>query len=384
MRKIIAYIMMITLTGTWFAACSENENEITGPEYDEFSLVSSRVTAPPIMDGIADALWADARELVIADVNVPSYYAFWDGYHGDTYGVTVKSVYTDTDVYFLFEWTGDAGESLERESWYFNSGNGVNKWMQKPKKEPEYGVNPAYEDKFAVIWNNNNSIAGFNTQGCGVICHGEQMATNSEGEYGDTWHWKRVRTGPYNQLDDKWLTYSTGNGRKADPKESGGYSNNKQTLELINAQGETLEYSVPKYWIPGRTDYHWILDTEIADGTAKEIVSIDTTTWELADQDGNRLSTGDFSVNADLLIPSVYVSAFVGDRGDVTAYHNYSGGKWSLELKRKLVTGNNETDIQFDDLDDEYYFSIAVFDAAAIAHATPGGMVGDSYKLIFE
>ncbi|MCH7619552.1 MAG: hypothetical protein IH880_07280, partial [Candidatus Marinimicrobia bacterium] len=86
MRKIIAYIMMISLTGTWFAACSEDENEITGPEYDEFSLVSSRVTTPPIMDGIADALWADARELVIADVNVPSYYAFWDGYHGDTYG----------------------------------------------------------------------------------------------------------------------------------------------------------------------------------------------------------------------------------------------------------------------------------------------------------
>lgn len=96
------------------------------------------------------------------------------------------------------------------------------------------------------------------------------------------------------------------------------------------------------------------------------------------------LSPGDFSLTSSILLPSVYVSAFEGDRGDVAAYHNYSGGKWNLELKRKLVTGNTGTDIQFNDLDDYYYFSIAVFDGAAIAHAIPGGMIGYTYKLQFE
>ncbi|MCH8927910.1 MAG: hypothetical protein IIB39_04245 [Candidatus Marinimicrobia bacterium] len=381
-NKIINIILIVTM-GLWFAACSEDEAKITGPTYDDNALVSMSVTSAPTMDGNVDALWADARTLTFENVVVPNYSFFWSDYVGDTYNVTAKSVYTDTDIYFLFQWTGDASESLQRESWYFNST--ANSWMQMPKKEPdEYGVNPAYEDKFAVIWNNNNTITNFNSQGCGVICHGEYMATNADGELGDTWHWKRVRTGPTNLLDDKYIEFSTGNGRKSDPKTSGGYKNNKQTLEVITALGDTLTYTVPKYWIPGRTDYHWILDTEIAAGTAKLIVSIDTTTMALSDEDGNGLSPGDFSLTSNILLPSVYVSAFVGDRGDVAAYHNYSGGKWNLELKRKLVTGNNLTDIQFDDLDDEYYFSIAVFDGAAIAHAIPGGMIGYTYKLQFE
>ena len=376
MRKLIIYITMITLTAVWFMGCSEDE--VIGPTYDDNALVSHKVSTPPVMDGTVDALWADAMTLTINDVTVPNYSFFWSEYIGDSYTVTAKSVYTDTDIYFLFEWTGDAEESLERESWYYNET--ANKWMQKPKKEPdEYGVNPAYEDKFAVLWNMNNSIANYNTQGCGVICHGEYMATNSEGEYGDMWHWKRVRTGPMNMVDDKWLTYSTGNGRKSDPKDSGGYSNNKQTL----IAGST-EYTVPKYWIPGRTDYHWILESEISDGTAKLIVSIDSSTMELTDEDGNGISPGDYSVSSNKLMPSVTVTPFVGDRGDVAAYQNYSGGKWTLELKRSLVNGNTDNDIQFDDLDKEYYFSVAVFDAAAIAHAIPGGMAGNTYKLQFE
>ena len=57
---------------------------------------------------------------------------------------------------------------------------------------------------------------------------------------------------------------------------------------------------------------------------------------------------------------------------------------WTLELKRSLVNGNTDNDIQFDDLDKEYYFSVAVFDAAAIAHEIPGGMAGNTYKLQFE
>lgn len=383
MKKLIIYTVMIPLIGILFAACSEDDDDISGPTYDDNALVSMKVSTPPTMDGSVDALWTDARTLTFEDVNVPNYSFFANQYRGDAYTVTAKSVYTDTDVYFLFQWKGDASESLEREAWYFNST--ANKWIQKPKKEEdEYGVKPAYEDKFAVIWNINNSIASFNSQGCGVVCHGDNMATNAEGEYGDTWHWKRVRTGPYNQVDDKWLTYSIDNGRKSDPKESGGYSNNKQTIEVISALGDTTEYSIPKYWIPGRTNYHWILDTEISSGTAKKIVSIDTTTNALIDEDGSELAPADFSVNANKLLPSVYVSAFVGDRGDVNAFHNYSNSTWSLELKRKLVTGNNANDIQFDDLNEEYYFSIAVFDGAAIAHATPGGMIGYTYKLQFE
>jgi hypothetical protein len=348
---------------------------------DPNELVSIFTKTPPTLDGQVDTVWNRAPETVV-DVVVPNYSFFWDGYFGDSYQVTMRSLYTDSDAYFLFEWTGDDEESLERQAWYYNETE--SKWMQKPKKESDDYSDPAYEDKFAVIWDIGNSI-GFETSGCAVICHGENMATNAEGEIGDTWHWKRDRTGPVHQVDDKWIAFSDENGRKSD-EGTGAYSDNKQTL--VTPSDESVD--VPLYWIPGQTNYHWILKTEIDDGTAKQIVEIDEDN-NLIDEDGTILEAEDFTLannstlSSSILIPSIQdIKPATGSRGDVEAWEDYdeSTNTWRLEIKRRLDTGTDD-DIQFDDLTDEYWFSIGVFDAAAIAHALPGGMAGTGYKLTF-
>ncbi len=350
---------------------------IAGPN----ELISIFTTIPPTLDGQVDTVWNRAPETVV-DVVVPNYSFFWDGYFGDSYQVTMRSLYTASDVYFLFEWTGDDEESLERQAWYYNDTD--SKWMQKPKTEPDSYSNPAYEDKFAVIWDIDNTI-GFETKGCAVICHGENMATNAEGEIGDTWHWKRDRSGPVHQVDDKWIEFSDGNGRKND-EGTGAYSDNKQTL--VTPAEESVD--VPLYWIPGQTNYHWILKTAIDDGTAKMIVEIDEDN-NLIDEDGTILDAEDYTLannstlSSSILIPSIQdIKPATGSRGDVEAWEDYdeSTNTWRLEIKRKLDTGTDD-DIQFDDLTDEYWFSIGVFDAAAIAHALPGGMAGTGYKLTF-
>ena len=57
----------------------------------------------------------------------------------------------------------------------------------------------------------------------------------------------------------------------------------------------------------------------------------------------------------------------------------YSNGFWTIEIKRALATGN-DVDVQFDDLAKDFPFGVAVFDNAAIAHATSAGPVFLRFK----
>ncbi len=333
-------------------------------DYPENSLISIKTKTPPVMDGEVDKIWEKAQSLNV-DVEVPSYSDFDESYYGKEYKVFIKSVYTKEDVYFLYQWRGDDKISYERQTWYFNDTEA--KWMQKPKKNSDEYSKPVYEDKFAVIWNIGNSIANFNEVGCLVLCHGKYKHTNTPDEKGDIWHWKLDRTGPVNQLDDKWLTFSDKNGRKAD-EGSGAYKGNAQELEDVNGN----KVSAPLYWIPGKTDYHWIMK---GDDTAREIVEINAN-LDLIDEDGT-------VIPRDAMIPSLYgITPATGSRADVAVYHNFENGLWTLEVKRKLSTGNDD-DVDFSDKKAMHYFSVAVFNEAAIAHAYSGPS-GTSYPLIFK
>ena len=68
-------------------------------------------------------------------------------------------------------------------------------------------------------------------------------------------------------------------------------------------------------------------------------------------------------------LPGIIKSAFVGDRGDLSAGWTYADGKWMLEFGRKLDTGS-ATDVQFTVLTAMYYFGVAVFENAQVRHAT--------------
>jgi hypothetical protein len=89
--------------------------------------------------------------------------------------------------------------------------------------------NVYYEDKWAMIWNINNSIANFDKKGCAVFCHlGEgkpygNKYTKSAGMIGDMWHMKGSRTAPLGKVDDQYLDHtrfdakaSPNAGRKSD------------------------------------------------------------------------------------------------------------------------------------------------------------------------
>ncbi len=198
-----------------------------------------------------------------------------------------------------------------------------------------------------------NAVAVFrsNTEdGCFTACHDDEPPkpygnkyTETEGELGDIWHVKTVRTGPVGQVDDQWLDHTRfdadtakGAGRHSDAKTAGGYAD----IALVDGKPEFMA-SDGKAANKGGT--YWLM--------ANDKVAFDDSRFEPGDE-----------------VASIMVAPFEGDRGDIAAGMAWKDGVWTMEMRRKLVTGS-DTDVQFDDLSASYPVGVSVFDNAQVRHA---------------
>ncbi len=314
---------------------------------DSGALTAIKADKAPTLDGKIDDLWKKAKDIKInvsGGANLPK---------GAT-EVSLKAVYTPSDVYFLAQWR-DPTQSNQRSPWKKQADG----WVKLVDPDDKGGDNNKYyEDKFAMLWNIN--IAGFETAGCMVSCHAGEAGkpygnkyTANPGEIGDLWHWKGVRTGPVGQIDDQYLDStkydkdkSPEAGRKSDAKTgAGGYVDNVSD-----------DKKGPKFAAKGNKPAppYWIFDKE------KEPL------------DGSKYKEGQE-------VASIIIAPFAGDRGDISARSNWSNGVWTLEFSRKLKTGG-QSDVQFDDLNKQYAFGVAVFDNAQVRHA----FATQPSKLVFQ
>ncbi|MEW6749471.1 MAG: ethylbenzene dehydrogenase-related protein [Candidatus Latescibacterota bacterium] len=299
-------------------------------------LVSQFTPSAPVVDGVADPMWADVPAMQVQAVG---------GANAGSHQVSVKSLYDAQDIYLLVQWD-DPTESLQRFPWV-KQDDGT--WEQLGSG-PAGDENEFYEDKLAFIWNTDAAIAGFDQAGCMVTCHvGEagkpygNKYTANEGEMGDIWHWKSVRTGSVGSVDDQYVDavrYSETApeaGRHSDPRTGGGYSNN------VNEAGDGPAFTDAEQPAPP----YWIVDA------------------------GKQPFTDTFSAGDE--VAGIIVAPLQGDRGDVAGMAQYSTGGWTLEISRPLVTGS-QYDVQFDDLGDTYHFGVAVFDNAQVRHSFQTGV----------
>jgi PAS domain S-box-containing protein len=284
-------------------------------------LTAERISEPIVIDGYGnESAWSGASVLTTL---------LHDGSIGKV-DVDLKALYDKDYIYFFVSWP-DPTESVDKKLWTHN-GSG---WMRSGD-----------EDRFAIFWNINDSISGFNIGGCAMLCHGDRMLTNAPDERADSWHWKAARTNPLGYVDDKYVSdiaveYKLGpigtltevTGRQADAKERGG--NFENILE---------DESGPKYYEPNPTDKEdgrFIFKTEVVGGQAVEIT--DETVFRNEDT-----------------VPGYVLEKPVGSRGDIEAKGVWENGKWNVEFKRSLNTGHDD-DVQFETTR-TYRFGIAVMD----------------------
>lgn len=388
-QKIYKSILLMAFIAVFIAQCTHDDQEIVPdipPPSSDTELTSLFTTAPPTIDGVIDSEWDVAEEItVIATVPDPGNDVF-KGYVGKSYSVILKSLYDANNIYFLAQWD-DRNLDLNRQTWYFDPAD--SRWKQE-SRNPTFNSSgamirrPFYEDKFAFLFNVNNSVAGWDQSTCWSSCHTGMSAADgyarhytNAGESIDMWHWKGVRTDVNFQADDQYQDDAQPNGRHGDSKDSGGYTNNTQDLTIT---GTSEVVSVPKYFIPNKTYYYFITQAEIDAGTAKEITAVDqngvlTHEGGTIDPNTDLEFQRDGSTSGAKGMPSIYTTTFVGNRGDISAKGSYTGSGWVLEIKRALSTADSENqDIDFGDLSDQA-FGIGVFDNAGIAHAIKPGLL---------
>jgi hypothetical protein len=382
----------------------ETTDDPTGPVDPGTStteLLVKKFASAPALDGTIDEMWGTVQTLTgtteVPQLAARGTYLNGDGenieeglglfepYSGEKYNFKMRSGYYADRIYFLLEWD-DVKDSKDRQSWYFDPSD--NLW----KGEHKY-ANAAndkfYEDKFAFLFP-IGEVTGFSSSTCYATCHENLTLVNAkdkhtrhyltnEGQKIDMWHWKRVRGTYADQVDDQMMTYDEGpydsssNGRHGDSTGDAGYSSNSQTLNNGNA-----DVSVPKYVIPGRTDYYWISQDEIDDGTAKMITAVDEN--GVLSYDGGTIDPADGGFEqgtGNKRFPSVTTKAFTLGRADIDIKAVHTGTGWVCEFTRKLNTGDAD-DVVFN-VAEELDFGLAIFNNAAIAHA-----IKPNLKMKFE
>jgi hypothetical protein len=250
----------------------------------------------------------------------------------------------------------DPTESFIRSPWEKQADGS---WIKLRDPDDKGGDNNLYyEDKLSIIWTIGDSIPRFKGMGCYTACHDGQNPDQkpygnkyTDEGMGDMWHWKSVRN--LGQIDDQYLDstqYSAdtpGAGRKSDPRDGGGYADN-----------QTEDKSMPMWMAPAGSS---------KDGSPGFILDS-----EKVEFDDSLFAAGD-------RVPSIVIAQFTGDRGDISAGWKWAGGVWTMELSRALVTGS-EYDVQFSDLNQPYYFGVAVFENAQVRH----GYHASSRTLVFQ
>lgn len=376
----------VIFTGLIIGCSKDKEEPNPGPGTSTTDLLSLKTTTAPIIDGNIDASWANCQTLTgIATVpDLPDFNFFT----GESYNFKMRSQYDANNIYFLIEYD-DPQDSKDRQSWYFDSSAKL--WKQQ-NKFPTSADDKYYEDKISFLWPTSTSESTeWNNATCYASCHAVNQALGyntttkhyaNSGQVIDMWHWKRVRTEPFNMVDDQKIiaitdinnptdTEKTNGGRASDEKTAGGYADNKQTLN-----NGTADVSVPKYVIPNNTNYSWITQDEIGNGTAKLITAVDGNGVLTFDGGTVDPSAGGYEPGTGAKrIPSITIEGpFVGSRGDVNSFAKHNGTGWVIEVSRKISTTDTVNDIQFDPTKTTM-FGFAIFENAAIGHGIKPNLV---------
>jgi len=430
-KSFWVFTSLICVIG-YIASCTKKDQVIiNGTAVSSTTLVSYKTTTAPAIDGVIDPVWDNAAKININPTVPDPGNGLFTGYNGQSYPATLRSMYDDKYIYFLLEYADDT-KSVNISPWYFDPAanvTGKTGWAQEPSSKT-FDANGALtrdgwgEDKFAMLWNIDNSTPKFAAQTCYASCHvftpyldysvtpavlksnsnSGNHYTNGASEKIDMWWGHLSKDLLFNQMDDNYQDWAggpgvtgldggSGNGRHVDGIVVSGASttwpyaptytttpaqgalNNKQTLKL---DGTGASVSVPMWVVPNAANAYYVLASDtLSGGKAVKITGVKST--------GQLTYTGgtiDPTVGTDYqrigdpvtggigpkCFPSYIGSPLIGGRADITAGAVYTGSGWVIEYKRLLKTGDTlKQDIDFSSLQDQA-FGVAIWNKSNNQH----------------
>ncbi len=292
----------------------------------DLSLTSDYAQQAPVIDGASDdAVWAGAQELVLDLAQVQA------GAPQNSYRARIQSVNDGTYLYLLVH-VDDPTQNNSPSQLQFKGGD--------PSTESDWTLNTNGQDAFSFMFAATADVYGsspsqtFATAGCNVACHQAQSLLNYEsGSYPgngmiDLWYWQAGITNPQGYADDQYA-----------------FGNNGNTFHNERRSDVGAEFAVPNFAKAGATT-----PVNVAGGTNRgwnfaqhiwEATSVQFTPLNPNPATGAPWAVGD-------IVPGWLLRAETGasSRNNVEARGVYSGSGWTVEIKRRLNTGNAD-DAQF-------------------------------------
>jgi len=343
MTKFLSNFAFLTFLSIAIVSCSKKDSPTqsggdTGTTLNSFKLASD-ADAPGVDPANVEAIWNSAT--AISTTVSP----MGDNFTGSTtpFPVTIKSVVSSTDIYFLVQYA-DASPNYFNQPLHFKGGD--------PKAALNWTVDATtYEDGVSLIFEDplhmgKSGTKTFASDGCTMLCHtspgvfGDKgMFSETDGRY-DLWYWHAGKGNGSGYADDKMSIGNPNFGIVEDDINAEIYHNNA----INNSPGYF------PYVVAGGSNRNLDKQYFIAEETAKPFASGIT----INPGTSKAWTTDDLVAAYSLALPADPTN----DYFDVKAKGNYSNGAWTVKFQRKLSTGN-ANDVSFSH-GNTYPFSFAV------------------------
>jgi hypothetical protein len=295
-------------------------------------LVAVKTAVPPVLDGKGgDEAWDKAAAYVVPV----------QGYSGER--ITMKAVYTDTDVYFLISWS-DYSHSIQQAGSWGRVHVGA-QFGKAPTDAEDRWERFGVEDTLSLVWNIDAPEFAPDDFLNAVHLPGVTLPAGTM----DRWFWAAGSTDPVDKMLDQFIDRNglhndsgvnfrlpnfTDQDDPKTPRNDAGYPLFMPRLDLTQRK-------IPKrFVVKGEKPILFYYRSEVEP-------------FDLARVD-----------REDTLPGYIFVEHAAGSVADVTVQsaHLEEEETWTLEVQRQRITSTPQEDIQFDDLSKTYRFVIGVFD----------------------
>lgn len=303
--------------------------------------------------------------------------------------VTVQAAFDDEYMYLRFEWPAPR-PGASHDLWRFD-GTRWTPWGGPKPAATKAGITPSHEDRVTLMLSernipaDNDARTGFNQAGCFIACHNSmrEMPQEKRGDVvranpslgvgglgaSDVRHYLLVsrtlsdETGGWDKVkaptdlarlraESSFLDLLHWRGYRSNPI---GYADDGHVLEFrLDDAGRSMFTATATptlMYDPGRTGFRAIPEARLTELLPQLPLIAGVNAVPIPP--GTAFQTGD-------LLPQHALRTPEGSRADIMANGSWARGRWTVELRRKLRTGNP---------DDKpfipgrtYRFGLAIFD----------------------